>query len=179
MVCGFNCGYLWCVRILGNCLDISSWVSAVYILDYFKKFIFLLYKLICYWALHFIRSSNISSHNYWKKPLYSRTIQFGTLGSLCWNHCCCLGSLYCRSTVFPSGAKYDCSRNEWVGGLVFQNLKVDVIFLDYSVVIIMGVFVFASLSWLLSARHWFIGPVRTIDETSSQSSLQEEKSQEK
>ena len=62
-----------------------------------------------------------------------------------------------------------------MGGLVFQNLKVDVIFLDYSVVIIMGVFVFASLSWLLSARHWFIGPVRTIDETYSTSSLQEEK----
>jgi len=47
--------------------------------------------------------------------------------------------------------------------------------MNYSVVIIMGVFIFASLSWVLSARHWFIGPVRTIDETSSSSSLQEEK----
>jgi amino acid transporter len=47
--------------------------------------------------------------------------------------------------------------------------------MNYSVVIIMGVFIFASLSWVLSARHWFIGPVRTIDETSSASSLQEEK----
>ena len=62
-----------------------------------------------------------------------------------------------------------------MGEFVSENLKVDVNFLDYSVVIIMGVFVFASLSWLLSARHWFIGPVRTIDETSSASSLQEEK----
>ena len=96
---------------------VSTWL--------FHEIHFLLYKLICYWALYFIRGSNISSHNYWKKPLYSRTIQFGTLGSLCWNHCCCLGSLYCRSTVLPSGAKYDCSRNEWVGRLVFQNLKVD------------------------------------------------------
>jgi len=47
--------------------------------------------------------------------------------------------------------------------------------MNYSVVIIMGVFIFASLTWVLSARHWFIGPVRTIDETSSSSSLHEEK----
>lgn len=38
----------------------------------------------------------------------------------------------------------------------------------------MGVFIFASLTWVLSARYWFIGPVRTIDDTSSTSSLQEE-----
>jgi len=41
---------------------------------------------------------------------------------------------------------------------------------DYSVVIIMGVFIFASASWVLSARKWFIGPVRTIDDTLSESS---------
>ena len=41
---------------------------------------------------------------------------------------------------------------------------------DYSVVIIMGVFIFASLSWVLSARKWFTGPVRTIDDTPSESS---------
>ena len=35
---------------------------------------------------------------------------------------------------------------------------------DYAVVIIMAVFVFASLSWVLSARKWFKGPVRTVDE---------------
>ena len=28
----------------------------------------------------------------------------------------------------------------------------------------MGVFVFASLSWVFSARKWFRGPVRTVDE---------------
>ena len=39
----------------------------------------------------------------------------------------------------------------------------------------MGVFIFASLTWVLSARHWFIGPVRTIDDISSGSSLEEEK----
>jgi hypothetical protein len=38
---------------------------------------------------------------------------------------------------------------------------------DYSVVIILGVFIFASASWVLSARKWFIGPVRTIDDPPS------------
>jgi hypothetical protein len=37
----------------------------------------------------------------------------------------------------------------------------------------MGVFIFASLTWVVSARHWFIGPVRTVDDTSSTSSLQD------
>ncbi|PPQ68386.1 hypothetical protein CVT25_007924 [Psilocybe cyanescens] len=37
--------------------------------------------------------------------------------------------------------------------------------MNYSVVIIMGVFIFASLSWVLSARKWFTGPVRNIDES--------------
>ena len=66
-----------------------------------------------------------------------------------------------------------------MGELVTEDLKVDVTFSDYSVVIIMGVFIFASLTWVLSARHWFIGPVRTIDEMSSSSSLQEDKQEEK
>ncbi|KAI0774665.1 amino acid transporter [Trametes elegans] len=36
---------------------------------------------------------------------------------------------------------------------------------DYTVVIIMAVFIFASLSWVVSARKWFKGPVNTVDET--------------
>ena len=35
---------------------------------------------------------------------------------------------------------------------------------DYAVVIIMAVFVFASLSWIVSARKWFKGPVRTVED---------------
>jgi len=45
--------------------------------------------------------------------------------------------------------------------------------MNYSVVIIMGVFIFASASWVLSAHKWFIGPVRNIDDSSSASSLEE------
>lgn len=37
--------------------------------------------------------------------------------------------------------------------------------MNYSVVIIGAVFVFASISWIVSARKWFHGPVRTVDES--------------
>jgi len=36
--------------------------------------------------------------------------------------------------------------------------------MNYAVVIIMAVFIFASLSWIFSARKWFKGPVKTVDE---------------
>ncbi|KAF7317740.1 hypothetical protein MKEN_00861800 [Mycena kentingensis (nom. inval.)] len=36
--------------------------------------------------------------------------------------------------------------------------------MNYAVLIIGGVFLFASLSWVLSARKWFHGPVRTVEE---------------
>lgn len=38
---------------------------------------------------------------------------------------------------------------------------------DYSVVIIMTVFIYASLSWIFSARKWFTGPVRNVTEEPS------------
>ncbi|KAF8159275.1 amino acid transporter [Crassisporium funariophilum] len=41
--------------------------------------------------------------------------------------------------------------------------------MNYSVVIIMGVFIFASASWILSARKWFIGPVRNVDDAPTDS----------
>ena len=49
--------------------------------------------------------------------------------------------------------------------------KVDAHFLDYSVVIIVGVFIFASASWVLSAHKWFIGPIRNVDDSSPENSL--------
>ncbi|KAI0737826.1 amino acid transporter [Daedaleopsis nitida] len=36
--------------------------------------------------------------------------------------------------------------------------------MNYAVVIIMSVFVFASVSWIFSARKWFKGPVRTVED---------------
>jgi ABC-type microcin C transport system permease subunit YejB len=35
---------------------------------------------------------------------------------------------------------------------------------DYLVAIIVGVFIFASASWILSARKWFSEPVKIIDD---------------
>ncbi|KAF9220947.1 amino acid transporter [Gyrodon lividus] len=35
--------------------------------------------------------------------------------------------------------------------------------MNYSVVIVMAVFIFASASWVLSARYWFTGPVPNTD----------------
>ncbi|KAI0749049.1 amino acid transporter [Fomes fomentarius] len=36
--------------------------------------------------------------------------------------------------------------------------------MNYAVVLIMAVFVFASLPWIFSARKWFKGPVRTVEQ---------------
>jgi len=39
--------------------------------------------------------------------------------------------------------------------------------MNYSVVIIMTVFIYASLSWIFSARKWFTGPIRNVTEEPS------------
>ncbi|KAJ8096330.1 hypothetical protein PM082_011488 [Marasmius tenuissimus] len=38
--------------------------------------------------------------------------------------------------------------------------------MNYAIVIVGAVFIFASLSWVVSARHWFHGPVKTVEENS-------------
>ncbi|KAG9315891.1 amino acid/polyamine transporter I [Chiua virens] len=35
--------------------------------------------------------------------------------------------------------------------------------MNYGVVIILSIFIFASSSWIFSARHWFTGPIPNID----------------
>ncbi|KAG1823136.1 amino acid/polyamine transporter I [Suillus variegatus] len=39
--------------------------------------------------------------------------------------------------------------------------------MNYAVVIIMGVFIFASISWIFSAHKWFHGPIKNIDDPRS------------
>ncbi|CCL99550.1 uncharacterized protein FIBRA_01568 [Fibroporia radiculosa] len=39
--------------------------------------------------------------------------------------------------------------------------------MNYAVVIIMAVFVFASASWILSAHKWFIGPIKNVDDSAT------------
>ncbi|KAG2151409.1 amino acid transporter [Suillus clintonianus] len=41
--------------------------------------------------------------------------------------------------------------------------------MNYSIVIVMAVFIFAGGSWIFSARHWFTGPIPNVDETDSSS----------
>lgn len=43
--------------------------------------------------------------------------------------------------------------------------EADFLLSDYAVVIVMAVFIFASTSWVFSARHWFTGPVSTVEKT--------------
>ena len=34
---------------------------------------------------------------------------------------------------------------------------------DYASIIVLAVFIFAAVSWTVSARKWFIGPVPNVD----------------
>ncbi|EGO23956.1 hypothetical protein SERLADRAFT_362094 [Serpula lacrymans var. lacrymans S7.9] len=45
--------------------------------------------------------------------------------------------------------------------------------MNYAIVLVMAVFVFASLSWVLSARKWFTGPISNIDSSSESTSYDE------
>ncbi|KAG2039575.1 amino acid/polyamine transporter I [Suillus americanus] len=45
--------------------------------------------------------------------------------------------------------------------------------MNYSIVIVMAVFIFAGGSWVFSARHWFTGPIPNIDAQSDSSSYSE------
>ena len=35
-------------------------------------------------------------------------------------------------------------------------------FVDYAAVLVLGVFLFAGGSWVLSARKWFVGPLPNV-----------------
>jgi len=45
--------------------------------------------------------------------------------------------------------------------------------MNYAVVIIMAVFIFAACSWILSARKWFVGPLPNIDDRSTIASTED------
>ena len=48
------------------------------------------------------------------------------------------------------------------------NFDLDDTTTDYSLVIVLTIFLFASGSWIFSARHWFTGPIPNIDSTEGQ-----------
>lgn len=47
--------------------------------------------------------------------------------------------------------------------------------MNYAVVIIMAVFIFAAVSWVFSAHKWFKGPVRNIDDSQEDKTSYSEK----
>ncbi|EJD03015.1 amino acid transporter [Fomitiporia mediterranea MF3/22] len=67
------------------------------------------------------------------------------------------------------GIPLGCIAVAWVSFIVVLLLfppaqVVDAEDMNYAVVIIMGVFIYAGLHWMISARHWFKGPVKTVDD---------------
>ena len=46
--------------------------------------------------------------------------------------------------------------------------------MNYAVVIIGGVFVLSALTWVLSARKWFTGPISNLDRESSRTDIDEQ-----
>ena len=75
-----------------------------------------------------------------------------------------LGDIHYCSASIPSGSVSKCRRYEYVfPSIFFVIVDTDCTYTDYAVVIIMGVFIYAGLHWLISARRWFKGPVRTVE----------------
>ena len=128
VVCDYNCGNLRRGRILGNRLDISSWVSAKYLPDYFIKFIF-----SC------VSSSVIGLYTSYAAPIFLRittgrsTFKPGPFSLGRW--AVPVGTIavawvaYIVVLLFfpPGQATTAQGMSEWVNSRA-ENLKVDVIF---------------------------------------------------
>lgn len=87
-----------------------------------------------------------------------------------------MGVIHLRPSHVPASSDCDRTRDEFV---LFHPLKVSITDfvrgLDYAVVIIMGVIIFAGTYWLISAHKWFTGPVRTVEGGSESSSTYDDK----
>ncbi len=87
-----------------------------------------------------------------------------------------MGVVHLRASHVSSRSNCDRTRNEFVFLTPSIATVTDLNHQpDYAVVIIMGVFIFAGAYWLLSARKWFKGPVRTVEGESESGSTYDEK----
>ena len=86
-----------------------------------------------------------------------------------WDCCGIVGVLYHGSPRVPARGPPYRSNDEYVRSVrnTVRHPLTRFAFLDYAIVIIMAVFIFASVWWVVSARKWFKGPVRTVEETGS------------
>ncbi|KAL5507255.1 hypothetical protein ACEPAH_6711 [Sanghuangporus vaninii] len=78
------------------------------------------------------------------------------------------------------GIPLGCVSVAWVSFIIVLLMfppgqKVDAEDMNYAVVIIMGIFIYAGLHWILSAHRWFKGPVKTIDDLLASEGAMEEK----
>lgn len=84
-----------------------------------------------------------------------------------------VGSVRDCLTALSWWDKPSCRRNEYVTldislGLVNVDHSIPI---DYAVVLVGAVFVFASVSWIVSARKWFKGPIITVERELSEHSI--------
>jgi hypothetical protein len=87
-----------------------------------------------------------------------------------------VGDFHHGTIVVPHSPDDYGARYEYVPVPVPFNASLNSIFADYAVVIIGAVFAFASVSWMVSARKWFHGPIKTSDnETGSMSSVDDKR----
>ena len=71
--------------------------------------------------------------------------------------------------LFPPGSKVTAESMSMFKLDIIQ-ITTHTIPTDYAVVIVMAVFIFATVSWVVSARNWFTGPITNIDEFSTPTS---------
>lgn len=82
-----------------------------------------------------------------------------------------MGDLRCRTiTLSPQPENYS-TRHEYILTLVLLSPPLIIGYTDYAVVIIGTVFVFASISWVISARKWFLGPINNTGDSTRLSSM--------
>lgn len=72
-----------------------------------------------------------------------------------------MGCIHCRNVVLPSGTNHDSAGHEYVLLSTLAILRLT-LFIDYAIVIIGAVFLFATVSWIVSASKWFHGPIRNV-----------------
>ena len=80
-------------------------------------------------------------------------------------YCLCVGRIHRGPASFPARVQ---PRSRYDECVLVQAISLRANepcgLADYAVVIIMAVFVFASASWIVSARKWFKGPVTTVED---------------
>lgn len=84
------------------------------------------------------------------------------------NHCCLVGGVYGYHAILSfwaiaRGCGYEYVQRNTPQFVVTNYANTP----DYAIVIIMAVFIFSSFWWIVSARKWFHGPIKNVDDSDS------------